>query len=69
MPRTFCNDALTTGGRHRVKVRRGEYIMSGSWIDTTAPSDMMDYDCTKPICDLKARHDEFRLLHISLQSR
>jgi hypothetical protein len=43
MPRTFCNDALTQKGRHRVKVRGSEYIMSGSWIDTTAPSDMMDY--------------------------
>jgi hypothetical protein len=38
--------------------------MSGSWIDTTAPSDMMDYDFTAPIHELKAIHETIRLANI-----
>lgn len=55
MAKTFCNDALTAPGRHR---SRAGYIMSGSWIDTTAPCDMMDYDFTGSWRDLLAASNE-----------
>lgn len=64
MPRTFCNDALTAAGRQTVKTESMGYIMSGSWIDTTCPNDMMDYDFTASIQELKNQHEEIRLSNI-----
>jgi hypothetical protein len=64
MPVTFCGGALRTPGRHQVRTERGTFIMSGSWIDTTSPSDMMDYDFTASISELKEMHEEIRLTNI-----
>ena len=66
MPKTFCNDALTLRDRHRVGDSGCTYIMSASWIDTAQPSDMMDYDFTMPIHELKAVHESIRLMNIAV---
>jgi len=68
MPKTFTNEPLGNGFRYQVRCERGVYAMGKSWIDTTQPSDMMDYDMTMPIQDGKAMHDEIRLMNIALQS-
>jgi hypothetical protein len=41
--------------------------MGKSWIDTTCPSDMMDYDFTAPIHELKDSHEQTRIMNIGLQ--
>ncbi len=70
MPRTFCNDALVVQGRHVIYTERGVYIMSGSWIDTTAPCDMMDYGLTlewREIYEaIRLKRRAFNLTHIRL---
>lgn len=43
---TFTNEPLGSNFRHTVKTERGYYVMGKSWIDTTSPRDMMDYDFT-----------------------
>lgn len=65
MPRTFCSTPATFPVRHSVKTGHGTYVMSAFWIDVTAPSDMMDYDFTAPIHELKAMHETIRLNNIT----
>ena len=64
MARTFCNTGFLLKKRHAVKAERGHYIMSGFWVDTASPRDMMDYDFTAPIHELKTLHEEIRLSNI-----
>lgn len=52
MAKTFTNEPLGLGFRYSVKTERGHYIMGRSWIDTTSPSDMMDYCQFSSIADL-----------------
>ena len=62
MPRTFTNEPLTRKGRHSVKTEAMVYIMGPSWIDTTTPSDMMDYDLTGSIeAGKESRANDFAL--------
>lgn len=67
MPRTFTNEPLGRNFWHTVKTSSGFYIMGKSWIDTTQPNDMMDYDSTMSIAEGKAVHNHLRLQHIALQ--
>jgi len=39
--------------------------MSSSWIDTASPNDMMDYDFTASIAELKELHEEIRLANLA----
>ena len=59
MPRTFVNSLSKRP--YKVNTDRGVYIMHECWIDTTCSSDMMDYDFTAPINELKEMHERFRL--------
>lgn len=68
MPRTFTNEPLGHHFRHVVRVEGGAYAMGKSWIDTTSPLDMMDYDHTMPIHEAKALHEQLRLDHLSWQT-
>jgi hypothetical protein len=69
MASTFCNTPLTETGWHRVKTGNGNYIMSPYWIDTTSPNDMMDYDFTAPISELKESHAQTHRQWCELQCR
>lgn len=51
MPRTFTNEPLGNNFRHECRTERGSYVMGKSWIDTTCPSDMMDYDFTQSFAE------------------
>ena len=69
MPKTFTNEPLGHNWRHTCRVRGTTYyVMGKSWIDTTAPRDMMDYDLTMSWPDLLKLHDKCRLDHIRAQS-
>jgi hypothetical protein len=41
MANVFCNEKLAPPHAHSVRTDRGKYLMGNSWIDTTAPRDMM----------------------------
>jgi hypothetical protein len=63
MARTFCNTPINSPGRHECKTEIGTYLMSPYWIDTTCPSDMMDYDFTDNFDGLKKAHEETRAIY------
>lgn len=58
MARTFTNEPLGNNWRHFVPTEVGRYTMGRSWIDTSAPCDMMDYDFTDSFDGLYAAHAE-----------
>ena len=68
MPRTFTNEPLGDSFRYTVKTEHGHYVMGKSWIDTTCPNDMMDYDFTDTIEGLKKSHNDIRLMNAGLQN-
>ena len=70
MARTFTNEPVGASGRHEVAVGNGRrYLMRPSWIDTTSPCDMMDWDFTDSFEGLRAAHEETRQLWVSDQVR
>ena len=67
MAKTFTNEPLGKNWRHSVATERGAYIMGKSWIDTTSPSDMMDYDFTDSWRWLTEAHAFTHAMWASLQ--
>jgi hypothetical protein len=69
MSKTFCNTPLTTPGWYRVKTEKGHYVMSPYWIDTTSPTDMMEYDFTASPAELYKQCRERHSIWNSHQAR
>ena len=69
MAKTFTNEPINMANNHKCKTERGTYMMGPSWIDTTAPSDMTDYDFTMSISDCKQASIETHQLWCQQQIR
>ena len=65
---TFTNEPLGNNFRHHVVTENGHYVMGKSWIDTTCPRDMMDYDMTQSMNDAKQAAADTHALWCRLQT-